>query len=79
MSNRFSYIRYDEIHTAKQARFKDAFESLEAMIDELPQGRAKALVLTKIEEAYMWVGKAIRDNQISLNGSAEEEIKRGEK
>lgn len=33
--------------------------------------RAKALALTKLEEVYMWIGKAIRDDQIERNGSAE--------
>jgi hypothetical protein len=33
--------------------------------------RAKALALTKLEEVYMWIGKAIRDDQLSRNGTAE--------
>jgi len=33
--------------------------------------RAKALAITKLEEVYMWIGKAIRDDQIKRNGSAE--------
>jgi hypothetical protein len=28
-------------------------------------------VFTKLEEAYMWIGKAVRDDQIERNGSAE--------
>lgn len=32
--------------------------------------RSKALALTALEEFYMWVGKAIRDDQILRNGSA---------
>lgn len=29
----------------------------------LSSGRPKSLVMTKLEEAYMWVGKSIRDEQ----------------
>jgi hypothetical protein len=27
-------------------------------------GRAKSIILTKLEEAFMWMGKAVRDDQI---------------
>lgn len=63
---RFSYIRYDEIAQTKGQDFKKQFVELATKVEEkLPNGRAKSLVLTKLEEAYMWVGKAIRDEQIS--------------
>ncbi len=44
--------------------------SLEHIVSGLNPGRAASLVRTKLEEAYMWVGKAIRDEQIARNGSA---------
>jgi len=44
---------------------------LEAGIEQLQSPRAKALALTNLEQAYMWIGKAIRDDQIARNGSAE--------
>ena len=49
------------------------------MINLLPEGRAKSLALTKLEECYMWIGKAIRDAQMKRNGGAElqEERKNG--
>lgn len=69
--SRFNYVRYDEYHSKLQESFKAKFEELERSVTlDLPDSRAKALVLTKIEEAYMWVGKAIRDNQIALGGDA---------
>lgn len=34
-------------------------------------GRSKAMAVTKLEELYMWLGKAVRDDQILRNGSAE--------
>jgi hypothetical protein len=73
--NRFDYVRYDEISMNKQAEFKAAFIGLEQLVAQsLCKGRASALVLTKLEEAYMWVGKSIRDEQLEVrhNGELEE-------
>lgn len=65
MSNRFSYIRYNEESVAKQEAFKAMFEAIEGYTDKnLMEGRAKSLLLTALEEAYMWSGKAIRDEQM---------------
>lgn len=69
--NRFDYVKYDETAEKQQAIFKEAFQILEKWVSEIFQdGRAKSLVFTKLEEAYMWVGKGIRDEQIARNGSA---------
>lgn len=71
MGQRFSYVKYDQKHTELQEAFKAKFEYLEAMVDDqLANGRAKAFVHTKLEEAYMWIGKAIRDDQIASGGDA---------
>lgn len=78
MSNRFDYVKYDEKAISDQEQFKKQFQALESMVDfSLVSPRAKALVHTKLEEAYMWVGKAIRDDQIKRNGSAELQEQRG--
>lgn len=70
--SRFDYVKYDEKAAEMQSNFKDDFEALErAVVANLKPGRASSLVLTKLEEAYMWVGKAIRDEQIVRNGTAE--------
>ena len=70
--NRFDYVKYDAKATADQAAFKTEFQKLEGMADTLLKSpRAKALVQTKLEEAYMWVGKAIRDDQVTRNGGAD--------
>lgn len=69
--SRFDYVKYDDVAVVQQASAKDRFESVAALIGSLSEGRAKALAFTKLEEAYMWVGKAIRDEQIARNGSAE--------
>lgn len=78
--SRFDYVKYDEKALKDQKYFKDHFEITELAVNaNLVSPRAKALVLTKLEEAYMWVGKAIRDDQIERNGSAplQEERKNG--
>lgn len=69
--SRFDYVKYDEKAEQDQAGFKELFQELDALVTRhLKPGRATSLVLTKIEEAYMWLGKAIRDDQIARNGSA---------
>lgn len=69
---RFDYVKYDEKAAEDQKQFKALFEEVEmAVTRNLKPGRASSLVFTKIEEAYMWIGKAIRDEQIIRNGSAE--------
>lgn len=69
--SRFDYIKYDELSQDQQRILKDKFEALELEIDLLPLGRGKATAITKLEEAYMWVGKAIRDYQIVRTGVSE--------
>lgn len=78
MANRFDYVKYDTQASVTQERFKEQFMELEAMVDDLLlSSRAKALIHTNLEISYMWVGKAIRDDQIHRNGKAELEEGRG--
>lgn len=70
-TGRFNYVRYDQQAMKTQAALKEKHSELERMIvRELPPGRGQSLALTKLEECYMWVGKAIRDDQVKRNGSA---------
>lgn len=69
--SRFDYVKYDEEANAQQAELKQKSQELEALIENLHSPRSKALALTKLEETYMWIGKAIRDDQIARNGSAQ--------
>lgn len=63
--SRFDYVGYDEIAKTKQTEAKDAFVKLDHWVEtNLDNGRARALVFSKLEEAYMWLGKAIRDEQV---------------
>lgn len=71
--NRFDYVKYDESAISNQETFKQQFKTLESLVEtNLLSPRAKALALTKLEEAYMWVGKAIRDDQIARDRDGEE-------
>lgn len=65
MSNgRFEYIVYDEEAQSTSADCKALCEGLETVIElKLLPSREKALAMTKLEECFMWIGKAIRADQ----------------
>jgi hypothetical protein len=67
--NRFDYVAYDNLSKEIQGDFKQDFMGLERRIENLIDGRSRELAVTALEEAYMWVGKAIRDDQIIRNGA----------
>ncbi len=70
--SRFDYVKYDAQADVAQGQFKSAISAIEDLVEKsIKSPRAKALVLTKLEEAYMWMGKGLRDDQIARNGSAE--------
>lgn len=69
--SRFDYVKYNDAAVKIQEAFKNKFQDLDETLEALEDGRAVSLVRTKLEEAYMWVGKAIRDQQIKNCGSAE--------
>lgn len=70
--SRFDYVKYDEQAQKDQAASKTAVEQVEHFITKYTKpGRAQSLALTKLEECYMWIGKAIRDDQIARNSSTE--------
>jgi len=77
MADRFAYVKYDEQSVRAQETLKDHFMSLELLVDALPDSRAKSLVMTHLEEAYMWTGKAIRDEQIKRNSQVAHVPERG--
>jgi hypothetical protein len=78
MSNRFDYVKYDQTATVQQAAFKELFLTLEDLGKGLGSERWREAFDMKCEEAYMCVGKAIRDDQIARNGSAELQEGRGD-
>ncbi len=77
-SARFSYVRYDERSTARQEHFKKLFEAIEEFAEKtLTDSRSRSLLMTALEEAYMWTGKAIRDDQIKRGADPEHVPARG--
>lgn len=60
---RFDSITYDEASLALLEEFKTKFMEIDELTNKLLDGRSRALVHTQIETAFMWVGKAIRDDQ----------------
>jgi hypothetical protein len=70
--SRFAYVKYDARSVELQNRIKAIFEQVEEAANVLPPGRAKSLFLTSLEEAYMWIGKAIRDDQLQKRGGDEQ-------
>lgn len=68
--SRFDYVKYDEQATTDQAYMKGLVQEIERTLLRLHSGRATSIALTKLEEVYMWIGKAIRDEQIARNGTA---------
>ena len=72
MSGRFDYVKYTTESAELQAEFKRLFKIIEAHAENhLIDSRAKSLLMTALEEAYMWTGKAIRDAQVELLGSVD--------
>jgi hypothetical protein len=59
----FDYIDWDEKSQAHCDRCRDLAMALEAAILDIGPSRSRSLALTKLEETFMWVGKAIRSEQ----------------
>ena len=78
-SGRLDYVKYDETAQGLQDAAKQQCGDIVKMIEAMGAGRAQSIALTKIEECYMWIGKAIRDHQVMRNGGAQlqEERKNG--
>lgn len=69
--NRFDYVQYDDVAAKKQVELKEAFQKVEHLAEtHLKNSRYKALLLTALEEAYAWAGKAVRDDQVERGAPA---------
>lgn len=65
--SRFDYVMFDKEHMELCQVAKAGVTAIEEFIDNLDDGRAKSLAHTKLEECFMWIGKAIRDRQLKGN------------
>ena len=69
--SRFGYIAYDDLATSKSGAVRAAMQEVETLLlQHLPESRPRSLALTKLEEAFMWIGKAIRDDQLERESAA---------
>jgi len=65
MQPNLNYLKYDQRSTLASEFLKKEFEQMTRNIDiMLKDSREKALIMTNLEIAYMWTGKAIRNDQI---------------
>jgi hypothetical protein len=56
----FDYLKPTEAQLAKMTAFRKAFSDLAQEIgDAVPESRYRSLTLTSLEEAAMWINKAI--------------------
>lgn len=71
MNERFNFVTYDDQSKEKSEAIKKAVANLEDVVENNLQGdsRAKSILLTKLEECFMWVGKAVRDDQLKRSGA----------
>lgn len=74
---RFDYVAYDAQAQAAQVEAKVKMIEVEGLILKLGHSRATSLAFTKLEEVYMWIGKAIRDDQVKRNQGAPLQEARG--
>jgi len=74
----YDYIRYDDFSKELQNIFKTKFIDLDTMLTAIDPSRELSLAKTKLEEAYMWIGKAIRNDQIKRLGDQDDVPERGE-
>lgn len=70
MQTRFDYVAWDD----KAQNYCDALKSLcltiEASINPMIDSREKSMAITKLEETFMWIGKAIRSDLIKRTAAA---------
>ncbi len=70
VSKTFEYVKYNAHTALAQEQFKKSVEAMERMILTLAPGRARSLAQTQLEVTYMWIGKALRDEQVALDEAA---------
>lgn len=67
---RFDYVKYDEEAARNSQDALKRVDDVRAFIDtNLKPGRASSLAMTKLEECFMWIGKAIRDDQVARDAA----------
>lgn len=74
--SRFDYVKYDEQAAKEQAKAKELCEKMEGFINtNLKDSHAKEIALTRLQETYMWIGIAIRNEQVTHRGAELQEVR----
>lgn len=70
----FAYVPFDETGVIEQEKLRYAFQAAERAIADACEGPVmgvtSVIALERLQEAYLWGGKAIRDRQIQRNKEA---------
>lgn len=62
---RFDYVHFDNRSDNSSQGSKALCKALESFIEEnLENSREKSSAITKLEECFMWIGKAIKVDQL---------------
>lgn len=64
--SRFDHVKFNESTQSASEEFKQRYVSIEVLLDRLPPMKGKAFALQRLEESFMWVGKALRDIQLEI-------------
>lgn len=67
MIGRFEGVSFDAIRQAQHERATLLCTAVEQLVEEIGPSRSASLALTKLEEAHVWIGKALRDAQAQAN------------
>lgn len=63
--SRFDYVQFDEKSKRLQEALKTMFDDIDKFVEhEFQESREKSLLMTGLEQAYMWTGKMIRNDQL---------------
>jgi hypothetical protein len=69
--SRFDYVAWDENSQKQSDGFKKQCLELEEYIaGSFSDSREKSMAITKLEELFMWIGKAIRTDQLKRSERA---------
>ncbi len=78
MPSRFEFIKFDDQAKTEHASFTEKFKEIEQDILTIRSTPYRFEAMKCLEACYMWVGKAIRQEQIQRNYDAKDEQKRNQ-
>ena len=70
---KFDSIPFDKHTTRMHNISKSLVNQLDTFIADFPKSRERSIAHTKLEECHMWIGKMIKNYQISEEGKYDRE------